>query len=121
MPRNIHDILKRSARNAWLPAHEARQQRIAEAVINAARKLQAGRIGAFGTLKAIHSLLPEPATIGELHDAVRALVDAKRVRLHPFTQAMYLLPDAGGSYCLIHGNEIMAYCEALPEPARPAA
>jgi len=48
-------------------------------------------------------------TLGTFHDAVRRLHAAGKVRLTPWTQAMYQLdsPEA----CLLCGREIMAYAE----------
>jgi hypothetical protein len=50
-------------------------------------------------------------TIGQFHDAVRQLVKEKRLRLYPFTQAMYQL--AQPEYALIVGREVMYYVDTL--------
>jgi hypothetical protein len=50
-------------------------------------------------------------TIGQMHDALRQLASAKRIRLLPFTQALYQLTEP--EYALIVGREVMFYVEAL--------
>lgn len=48
-------------------------------------------------------------SIGQFHDCLRELLAAGKIRLSPFTQALYQLDD--GECCLILGHEIMAYAE----------
>lgn len=48
-----------------------------------------------------------PLTIGQFHDALRALSAAGQLQLSPWTGAMYQLTDP--ECCLILGREIMAY------------
>jgi hypothetical protein len=50
-----------------------------------------------------------PLSVGQFHDAVRRLAGQKRMRLLPFTQAMYQLAEP--EYALILGREIMYYAE----------
>ena len=54
----------------------------------------------------------EPAlTLGQFHDLVRRLSDAGRIRLSPFTQAMYQLQEP--ECAMIVGREIMYYVEGV--------
>lgn len=54
----------------------------------------------------------QPAlSLGSFHDAVRQLADAGQLRLSPFTQAMYQLPEP--QYAMIVGREIMYYVEGV--------
>jgi len=54
----------------------------------------------------------QPAlSLGQFHDLVRRLADAGRVRLSPFTQAMYQLPEPECG--MIVGREIMYYVEGV--------
>ncbi len=54
----------------------------------------------------------QPAlSLGSFHDVVRRLADAGQLRLSPFTQAMYQLPEP--QYALIVGREIMYYVEGV--------
>jgi len=54
----------------------------------------------------------QPAlSLGQFHDLVRRLADAGRVRLSPFTQAMYQLPEP--ECAMIVGREIMYYVEGV--------
>jgi hypothetical protein len=54
----------------------------------------------------------QPAlSLGQFHDLVRRLSDAGRIRLSPFTQAMYQLPDP--QCAMIVGREIMYYVEGV--------
>lgn len=48
-------------------------------------------------------------TVGQFHDVVRQLACQQRLRLLPYTQAMYQLPEP--EYALIVGREIMYYAE----------
>jgi hypothetical protein len=47
------------------------------------------------------------ASLGQFHDALQDLAAAGRVRLSPWTGAMYQLPDP--ECCLLVGREIMGY------------
>ena len=51
--------------------------------------------------------LPVRVSLGQFHDALRELHAAGRLRLSPWTQAMYQLQDP--ECCLLLGREIMAY------------
>jgi hypothetical protein len=54
----------------------------------------------------------EPAlSLGQFHDLVRRLADAGRIRLSPFTQAMYQLQEP--ECAMIVGREIMYYVEGV--------
>jgi hypothetical protein len=54
----------------------------------------------------------QPAlSLGSFHDVVRRLADARQLRLSPFTQAMYQLPEP--QYAMIVGREIMYYVESV--------
>jgi hypothetical protein len=54
----------------------------------------------------------QPAlSLGQFHDLMRRLADAGRVRLSPFTQAMYQLPEP--QCAMIAGREIMYYVEGV--------
>lgn len=54
----------------------------------------------------------QPAlSLGQFHDLVRRLADAGRIRLSPFTQAMYQLPEP--ECAMIVGREIMYYAEGV--------
>jgi len=54
----------------------------------------------------------QPAlSLGQFHDVVRRLADAGRIRLSPFTQAMYQLPEP--QCAMIVGREIMYYVEGV--------
>lgn len=54
----------------------------------------------------------QPAlTLGQFHDLLRRMADAKQVRLTPFTQALYLLSEP--ECALLVGREIMYYVEAF--------
>ena len=54
----------------------------------------------------------QPAlSLGQFHDLVRRLTEAGRIRLSPFTQAMYQLPEP--ECALIVGREIMYYVEGV--------
>ena len=64
-------------------------------------------------LPTLYRTVAEPSglTIGQFHDAVRGLVSARRVRLHPWTQAPYLLQD---EQCgLMMGQELKFYVEVI--------
>lgn len=50
-----------------------------------------------------------PLSIGQFHDAVRRLATEQRLRLLPYTQAMYQLAEP--EYSVIVGREIMYYAE----------
>ncbi|NLF71516.1 MAG: hypothetical protein GX575_20980 [Candidatus Anammoximicrobium sp.] len=50
-------------------------------------------------------------SLGQFHDLVRQLADAGRVRLSPFTQAMYQLPEP--QCAMIVGREMMYYVEGV--------
>jgi hypothetical protein len=50
-------------------------------------------------------------SLGQFHDLVRRLSDAGRIRLSPFTQAMYQLPEP--QCAMIVGREIMYYVEGV--------
>lgn len=50
-------------------------------------------------------------SLGQFHDLVRRLSDAGRIRLSPFTQAMYQLPEP--QCAMIVGREIMYYVEGI--------
>lgn len=50
-------------------------------------------------------------TLGQFHDLVRRLAQAGRIRLSPFTQAMYQLPEP--ECAMIVGREIMYYAEGV--------
>lgn len=52
-------------------------------------------------------------SIGQFHDLLRKLVKSGRVRLHPWTQAMYQIPEGQECYWLLSGQEIKAYVELL--------
>jgi len=54
----------------------------------------------------------QPAlSLGSFHDAIRRLADAGQIRLSPFTQAMYQLPEP--QCAMIVGREIMYYVEGV--------
>ena len=54
----------------------------------------------------------QPAlSLGQFHDLVRRLSDAGRIRLSPFTQAMYQLPEP--QCAMVVGREIMYYVEGV--------
>ena len=54
----------------------------------------------------------QPAlSLGSFHDLVRRMADAGQVRLSPFTQAMYQLPEP--ECAMIVGREIMYYVEGV--------
>ena len=54
----------------------------------------------------------QPAlSLGSFHDVVRRLADAGQLRLSPFTQAMYQLPEP--QCAMIVGREIMYYVEGV--------
>jgi hypothetical protein len=57
-----------------------------------------------------HARHPE-LTLGRFHDVLRRLSDAGRIRLSPFTQAMYQLPEP--QCAMIVGREIMYYVEGV--------
>jgi hypothetical protein len=48
-------------------------------------------------------------TLGQFHDAVRRLAEARQIRLSPFTQAMYQLAEP--ECAMISGREIMYYVD----------
>lgn len=50
-------------------------------------------------------------TIGQFHDALRRLSGEKRLKLLPFTQALYQLPEP--EFALLAGREVMYYAEPL--------
>lgn len=50
-------------------------------------------------------------TIGQFHDVIRELQADRRIRLHPFTGAMYQLRDE--QYAMVQGQEIKFYVELL--------
>jgi len=50
-------------------------------------------------------------SLGAFHDLVRGLAERGRIRLTPFTQAMYQLPEP--QYALLVGREIMYYVEGV--------
>ncbi len=50
-------------------------------------------------------------TIGQMHDALRRAASDKRIRLLPFTQALYQLSEP--EYALVLGREVMFYVEAV--------
>lgn len=54
----------------------------------------------------------QPAlTLGQFHDALRRLAEARRIRLSPFTQAMYQLAEP--ECAMIIGREIMYYADSV--------
>jgi hypothetical protein len=54
----------------------------------------------------------QPAlSLGSFHDAIRRLADTGQIRLSPFTQAMYQLPEP--QCAMIVGREIMYYVEGV--------
>jgi len=58
----------------------------------------------------------EPGTtLGQFHDCLRDLQGAGKIRLSPFTGAMYALQD--GECCLILGHEVIGFCEATASQA----
>ena len=61
--------------------------------------------GVFKALQACNQAL----TIGQFHDALRRLQAGGKIRLTPWTQAMYQLTDP--ETCLLCGREIMAFVE----------
>ncbi|WP_143302152.1 hypothetical protein [Candidatus Entotheonella palauensis] len=50
-------------------------------------------------------------TIGQFHDDLRRLARENRIRLLPFTQALYLLEEP--EYALLWGREIMYYADVI--------
>jgi len=53
----------------------------------------------------------QPAlTLGQFHDLVRRMAEARQLRLTPFTQAMYQLSEP--ECAMIIGREVMYYVEA---------
>ena len=50
-------------------------------------------------------------TLGQFHDAVRRLAEARQLRLSPFTQAMYQLAEP--ECAMIVGREVMYYVESV--------
>ncbi len=53
------------------------------------------------------STLADPPTIGTFHDCLRALADAHRVYLHPWTGPLYTLPEP--EYALLSGHNVAYY------------
>ncbi len=49
-------------------------------------------------------------TLGQYHDCLRRLHAAGQIKLEPWTQAMYRLPDPEA--CLLAGREVMAFVSA---------
>lgn len=49
-------------------------------------------------------------TLGQFHDLLRGLAEARRIRLSPFTQAMYQLAEP--ECALLVGREVMYYVDA---------
>lgn len=50
-------------------------------------------------------------TLGQFHDLVRRMAEARQIRLSPFTQAMYQLSEP--ECAMIVGREVMYYVEAV--------
>jgi hypothetical protein len=50
-------------------------------------------------------------TLGQFHDVLRRLAEAGQLRLSPFTQAMYQLPEP--ECAMIVGREVMYYAECV--------
>jgi hypothetical protein len=50
-------------------------------------------------------------TLGQLHDLLRRMAEEQRIRLSPFTQAMYQLPEP--ECAMIVGREVMYYVEGV--------
>jgi len=88
----------------------AADQDVDAAVLATVRRQQT-RMGptTLGTVFKALQTKDQALTLGTFHDAVRRLHAAGKVRLTPWTQAMYQLdsPEA----CLLCGREIMAYAE----------
>ena len=53
------------------------------------------------------STLEVPPTVGQFHDALRALAAAGRVYLHPWTGPLYALPEP--EYAVMHGHNVAYY------------
>ena len=54
----------------------------------------------------------QPAlTLGQFHDLLRRMAEARQLRLSPFTRAMYQLPEP--ECALIVGREVMYYAECV--------
>lgn len=80
-------------------------------MIDRLRSYRAERPYAHCPLPELYRATAAGLTIGQFQDGVRELVDAGRVRLHPFTGAMYQLRDE--QFAMVAGQEIKYYVELL--------
>jgi hypothetical protein len=71
------------------------------------QKLQSAPPGHDCPLPDLYRQLPGPPSIGQFHDALRALHATGRAVLHPWTGPLYAMPEP--ALALLAGHEIMYY------------
>jgi hypothetical protein len=95
-----------------MPQGEAVEPALTTAIETELRDWQTKTPGRSCPLPELYSHVREKhpsTTIGQFHDSLRQLYADNRVRLLPFTQAMYQLQ--GPEYVLLVGRELMYYAE----------